>query len=62
MVNVIKGIAIVSLLVTITGCSFYDVKERVSNGWKIVTSPNTYSYTLNDDGSFTTYIKLTGDK
>jgi len=59
MVNVIKGIAIVSVLVTITGCSFYDVKERVNNGWNVVINPNTYSYTLNDDGSYTTYVKLT---
>ncbi len=59
MVNVIKRIAIVSAVVMLAGCSFYDVKERVDNGWKVVTNPNTYRYEINKDGSVTTYVKLT---
>ena len=58
----VKKVVILASVVMLAGCSFYDVKERLNNGWKIVTNPNTYSYEIHEDGSVTTYIKLTGDK
>ena len=58
MVNVMKRLLIVSLLVTLTGCSYYDIKERVDNGWKVVTNPNNYRYEIHKDGTVTTYVEL----
>jgi hypothetical protein len=57
-----KGVLILASVVMLAGCSFYDVKERVNNGWKVVTNPNSYRYEIHEDGSVTTYIELIGDR
>ena len=58
----VKRIVVLASVVMLAGCVHYDIKERVGNGWKVVTNTNSYRYEIHEDGPVTTYIELIGDK
>ncbi len=42
-------------VILLAGCTWINV-------WELASDPNTYSYELHEDGSMTTYIKITKDE